>query len=149
MNPPTYEVGNDVISRQSLFSEIIDDVDKGMEGRSQGTFSSPLWDLFWLVLRNNKDGVRVLYLEIEPSRPPFAARSGALEGDVTRLQAIPKSQSDASRYPFGFHPTQLIIKTKEVKKRHYPNVGLAKMREDAQKGDGVGVQVKQRKAVEI
>jgi hypothetical protein len=66
-----------------------------------------------------------------------------------RLQAIPKSDSDASRYPVGFHPTQLVIKTEEVKKRHYPNVGLAKMREDAQKGDGVGVQVKQRKAVEI
>jgi hypothetical protein len=91
----------------------------------------------------------IFYLKIEPSRAPLVARRRALEGDVTRLQTIPKSESDASRYPVGFHPTQLVIKAKKIKKRLYPNVGLAKMSKDAKEGDGVGVQVQQRKAIEI
>jgi hypothetical protein len=102
-----------------------------------------------LLLRDNKDGIRVLYLEIEPPRPPLDARRGALVGDVTRLQGILKSESNTSRYPAGFHQAQLIIKAEEIKEGLYPNVGLAKMREDAQKGDRVGVQVKQRKAIEV
>jgi hypothetical protein len=131
LDPPTYEVGSDFVSRQPPFSKVIDDVDKGLEGGSQGGSSSPLRDFVWLVLRDDKDGIQFLYLEIEPSRSPLVARRRALEGDVARLQAIPKSKSDVSRYPVGLHPTQLIIETKEIKKRHYPNIGLTKMNEDA------------------
>jgi hypothetical protein len=102
-----------------------------------------------LFFRDNKDGIRVFYLKIEPSRPPFAARRGALEGDVTRLQAIPKSESDTSRYTVGFHPTQVIVKAEEIKEGLYPNVGLANIRKDAKECDGIGVQMKQRKAIEV
>jgi hypothetical protein len=62
-----------------------------------------------------------------------------LEGDVTRLPAIPKAESNTSRYPAGFHPTKLIVKPEEIKEGHYPNVGLPKVREDAQKSGRVGV----------
>jgi hypothetical protein len=110
LNLPTYEVGSDFVPRQSPISEIIDDLDKRLEGGSQGGFGGPLWDFVWLFFRDKKDGIRVFYLKIEPSHPPLAARRGALEGDVTRLQAIPKSESSTSRYPVGFHPSQLIIK---------------------------------------
>jgi hypothetical protein len=64
LNPPTYKVGSDFVPRQPLFSEIIDDVDKGLEGGSQGGIGGPLWDFVWLIVRDNKDGIRVLYLEI-------------------------------------------------------------------------------------
>jgi hypothetical protein len=110
LNPPTYKVDSDFVPRQPPISEIIDDLDKRLEGGSQGGFGSPLWDLVWLFFRDNKDGIRVFDLKIEPSRPPLAARRGALEGDVTRLQAILKSESNASRYPVGFHLSQLIVK---------------------------------------
>jgi hypothetical protein len=72
-----------------------------------------------------------------------------LEGYVTRLQAIPKSESNASGYPVGFHPTQLVVKAEEIKKGLYPNVGLTKMSKDAKEGDGIRVQVKQRKTIEV
>ena len=73
------------------------------------------------------DRIQVLYLKIEPSCPPFAARRGALEGDVARLQAIAKSKSNTSGYPVGFHPAQLIVKMEKIKEGLYPNVGLAKI----------------------
>ncbi len=76
-------------------------------------------------------------------------RRGALEGDIARLQAIPKSETNASRYPVGFHPTQLVVETKEVEKWLYSNIGLTKMRKDTKEGDGIGVQMEQRKTVEI
>jgi hypothetical protein len=110
LNPPTYEVGSDFVPRQPPISEIIDDLDKRLEGGSQGGFGGPLRDFVWLFFRDNKDGIRVFYLKIEPSRPPLAVRRGALEGDVTRLQPIPKLECNASRYPVGFHPSQLIVK---------------------------------------
>jgi hypothetical protein len=149
LDPPTYEVGSDFVPRQPLCSEVIDDVDERLEGGSQGGFGGPLWDFVWLLFRDNKDGIRVFYLNIEPSRPPFAAKRGAPEGDVTRLQAISKSEPNTSRYPVGFHPAQLIVKAEEIKERLYPNVGLAKIRENAKEHDGIGIQVKQRKAIEV
>jgi hypothetical protein len=57
LNPPTYEVGSDFVSRQPLFLDIINDVDKRLEGGSQGGFGRPLWDFFWLIFRENKDGI--------------------------------------------------------------------------------------------
>jgi hypothetical protein len=119
LNPPTYKVGSDFVHRQPPFSKIINDVDERLEGGSQGRFGGPLWDFVWLFFRDNKDGIRVLYLKIEPSRSPLAARRGALEGDVTRLQTIPKSESNASRYLVRFHPTQLIVKAEEIKEGLY------------------------------
>jgi hypothetical protein len=65
------------------------------------------------------------------------------------MPAIPKSESDASRYPIGFHPAQLVVKTKEIKKWLYPNVGLTKIREDTEECDGIGVQMEQGKAIKI
>nr|ABA93784.1 hypothetical protein LOC_Os11g29550 [Oryza sativa Japonica Group] len=100
-------------------------------------------------VRNNKDWIRIFYLKIEPPRPPFATRRGALEGDVSQLQAIPKQEIDTSGYLFRFHPAQLIVEAEEVKKRLYPNVGLTKIGEDTEEGDGIGVQMEQGKAVEI
>jgi hypothetical protein len=44
LDPPTYEVGSDFVSRQPPFSEVIDDVDKGLEGQSQGGSGSLLRD---------------------------------------------------------------------------------------------------------
>jgi hypothetical protein len=102
-----------------------------------------------LFFRDNKDRIRVLYLKIEPSFPPFAARRGALERDVAQLQAIPKSKSNTSGHPIGFHLAQLIVKSEKIKEGFYPNVGLAKIGEDAEECDGIGVQVKQRKAIEV
>nr|ABA97097.1 transposon protein, putative, CACTA, En/Spm sub-class [Oryza sativa Japonica Group] len=84
-----------------------------------------------------------------PMKVPQQSDRGALEGDVMRLQAIPKSESDASRYPVGFHPAQIVVKTEEIKEWLYPNVGLAKIGENAKECDGIGVQVKQRKAIEV
>jgi hypothetical protein len=76
-------------------------------------------------------------------------RRGALEGDVSRLQAIPKSETDTSGYLLRFHPAQLVVETKEIKKRLYPNVGLTKIGKNTEEGDGIGVQMEQRKTVEI
>ena len=98
---------------------------------------------------NNEDRVRILDLKVEPPSPPFAARRRALEGDITRLQAISKSEPDATRHPVGLHPTQLVVETKEIEKGLYPNVGLTKMRKDAKKGDRIGVQMEKRKTVEV
>ena len=76
-------------------------------------------------------------------------RRGALEGDVSRLQAIPKSKTNTPGYLFRFHPAQLVVKTEEVKKRLYPNVGLTKIGKNTEEGDGIGVQMEQRKTVEV
>jgi hypothetical protein len=72
-----------------------------------------------------------------------------MEGDVSRLQAIPKSETDTSGHLFRFHPAQLIVEAEEIKKRLYPNVGLTKIGENTEEGDGIGVQMEQRKTVEI
>ncbi len=72
---------------------------------------------------------------------------GTLEGDVSRLQAIPKLETDTSRHLFRFHLAQLIVKTEEIKKGLNPNVGLTKIGENTEECDRIGVQVEQRKTV--
>jgi hypothetical protein len=77
-------------------------------------------------------------------------RRVALERDVFGLHAITEAKPTASRDSVGFHPPELIIiVTEEVKKGHYPNIGLAKMSEDAQKGDRIGIEVQEGKTIKI
>jgi hypothetical protein len=94
-----------------------------------------------LLLGNNKDRIRILDLKIKPPAPPLTTRRGTLEGDIARLHSVTKSEPDATRHPIGFHPAQLVVKTEQVKKRLYPNVGLTKMHKNAKESNGVGVQV--------
>nr|CAE03418.1 OSJNBa0032F06.1 [Oryza sativa Japonica Group]CAE05743.1 OSJNBb0017I01.23 [Oryza sativa Japonica Group] len=149
LDPPTNEVCNDFISRQTPYSEIVDDVDKRLKRGGQGGLCGPRRNLVRLIFGNHEVRVRVLDLKIKPPIPPLAVRRRALEGNVTRLQAIPKSEPDATRYPVGFHPTQFIVKAKKIKERLYPDVGLTKMHKDAKEGDGIGVQMEKREAIEI
>jgi hypothetical protein len=74
LDPPTNEVGSNFIPRQPPFSEVVNDIDERLEGWGQGGFGGPRWNLVWLLLRNNEDRIRILYLKIEPPPPPFAAR---------------------------------------------------------------------------
>jgi hypothetical protein len=127
LDPSTNEVGSDFIPRQPPYLEVINDIDERLEGWGQGGFRGPRRNLVWSFLRNNEDWIRIFYLKIEPPRPPYATRRRALERDIVRLQAIPELETDTCGYPVGFHPTQLVVETKEVKKRLYPNVGLTKM----------------------
>nr|AAX96432.1 transposon protein, putative, unclassified [Oryza sativa Japonica Group]ABA92856.1 transposon protein, putative, unclassified [Oryza sativa Japonica Group] len=106
-------------------------------------------NLVRLILGNNEDRVRVLDLKIEPPVPPLTTGRRTLEGDITRLHAITKSEPDATRYPIGFHPTQFIVETEEIEKRLYPNVGLTEMNKDTKKGDGIRIQMEKRKTIEI
>jgi hypothetical protein len=59
------------------------------------------------------------------------------------------SEPNRSRYPIWFHPTQLIVKAEELKEGLCPNVSLAKIRKNAKEFDGIGVQMKQRKAIDV
>jgi hypothetical protein len=140
LDPPTNKVGSDFIPRQTSYSEVVDNIDERLERRGSRGACGPRRNLIRLFLWNNEDRVRIFDLKVEPPRPPFAARGRALEGDITRLQAIPKSEPDASRHPVGLHPTQLVVEAKEIEKGLYPNIGLTKMRKDAKEGDRIGVQ---------
>jgi hypothetical protein len=149
LDPPTNEVCSDFIPRQASYSEIVNNVDKRLERGGQRGLCGPRRNLVRLFFGNNEDRVRIFDLKVELPSPPFVARRRALEGDITRLQAIPKSEPDATRHPVGLHPTQLVVEAKEIKKGLYPNVGLTKMRKDAKKGDRIGVQMEKRKTVEV
>jgi hypothetical protein len=61
----------------------------------------------------------------------MTSRRVALERNVFSFDAISEMKPTTSRDSVGFHPPEFIEVTEEVKKGHYPNVGLAKMSEDA------------------
>ena len=85
-----------------------------MERGGQRGLGGPNRNLVRLLPRNNEGMIRVLDLEIKPPVPPFAARRGALEGDIAQLHSVTKSEPNAARHLVGFHPTQLVIEAKQI-----------------------------------
>lgn len=89
------------------------------------------------------------YMEIEPPGSPTTSRRRAIEGDILHPRSISKMELVASGDPARLHPSELVEITEEVKEWHYPDVGLRKMRENAQESNGVKVQVEEMKAIEV
>jgi hypothetical protein len=73
----------------------------------------------------------------------------ALEGNILRFHIVTKTKSATPRDSAGFHPMEFVEKKEKIQEGHYPNVGLTKVSKDAQEGDGVGVKVQKRNAIEV
>lgn len=74
--------------------------------------------------------------------------SGSRRGCI-RPHPISETEPAASGDLAGIHPSKLINIYEKIKKRHYANVGLSKIRKNDQKSDGVRVLVDKIKVVEV